>query len=600
MLLNKVNKITPLMVIIICLLCLFLNAPSTKPLNCDMECGEALLSLKASQDFGKNGVQYGLLENLGTQQEPSIYTHNVNIGGLTFIGLEAIGVADTYKFLLPLFIYGLGLGYVYLTVRRISRNEHLALITLIICATTYWGLGAFAFNSLRAWHTLAFFSVIFHAYGLSQYKTKIKEILGLLFGATVAFGCGYDFWVVCLFVATLTALANIQEFSLKKIIGLLIIVGVIFLTPFLARQVHVANAMGIAFWAKDFMYSVAIKVPYANEFIKIPSLADVDYYYKTQNVYRPPAQPTNSAKEILFTFRHMVTSITLPRWGWLSLVTLIIVNIFASIQLILRAPIINKKKSPNKYLIKLDAIKKIRLNGEYKYISALILPATIGSILGLIIFAPFSIHVYLKHEFPLLVFILVLSKGLIVYFLLNFIFKNKTLIKNFIAGIILIILLIDCIMVHWNNSKFGPSLKYDWGKFYEIYPNESVGLTTYKLLETADPFIGIDRSRTQYVTADQMLSGQTNLQYWIYQPRERFVDFDSSIPLCNWTNWTDRIFESNVQNRQIGLSCIYNQPIPKGSIRELSVTEIVEKAAGNYSVVDIDNSTNGYVILKRK
>jgi hypothetical protein len=142
------------LVVVICLFGLFASAPLTKPLDCDMECGETLLSLRAAQQYREFGIDYGLLENLGTNQEPLIYTHNVNIGTLTFVGLEALRVPDIYKFLLPLAAFGLGLVYVFFTVRRISGNATLALVTLVLFAITYWGLGAFALNALRAWHLL--------------------------------------------------------------------------------------------------------------------------------------------------------------------------------------------------------------------------------------------------------------------------------------------------------------------------------------------------------------------------------------------------------------------------------------------------------------
>jgi hypothetical protein len=54
---------------------------------------------------------------------------NLTIGTLTFVAMEALGIPDIYKFLLPLAAFGLGLAYVYLSVRRISDNAHLALVS---------------------------------------------------------------------------------------------------------------------------------------------------------------------------------------------------------------------------------------------------------------------------------------------------------------------------------------------------------------------------------------------------------------------------------------------------------------------------------------
>src|SRR5690348_2128064 len=92
----SLSSTTAALIVVLTLTALFLSAPPTRPLNCDMECGETLLSLSAAQQFREHGIEHGLLENLGSRENPSIYTHNVNIGALTFVGLEALGVSDHY------------------------------------------------------------------------------------------------------------------------------------------------------------------------------------------------------------------------------------------------------------------------------------------------------------------------------------------------------------------------------------------------------------------------------------------------------------------------------------------------------------------------
>lgn len=53
--------------VVLCLVGLLVTAPATRPLNCDMECGETLLSLRAAQQFRDYRIDDGLLENLGSQ-----------------------------------------------------------------------------------------------------------------------------------------------------------------------------------------------------------------------------------------------------------------------------------------------------------------------------------------------------------------------------------------------------------------------------------------------------------------------------------------------------------------------------------------------------
>ena len=562
------------LIVFLSLLGLFLSAPSTRPLNCDMECGETLLSLSAAQQFREHGIEHGLLENLGTRENPSIYTHNVNIGALTFVGLEALGVSDNYKFLLPLLVYGLGLAYVFLTVRRISGSEQLALVTLVLFATTYWGLGAYALNALRSWHLLAFFSVIFHTCGIARYPRSGREITGICLGAVAAFGCGYDFWIICAAVALFVGLANLETYTLRRIALIAITLTAAFALPFVVRQIHVAWAMGLSFWAQDFIYSVAIKVPYAHNFIDIPSLDSIDAYYREHHVLRPPAQPGNTAAQIFFTFRHMIEFVTVPRWGLITLLTLAGVLITTVI----------------------PRIRKTRLAS---YSAALIVPAVAGVVVGLIIFAPFSLHVYIKHEFPLLVFLLLLAKGAVIYFLFLIILTKAGVWKVRVAASLLAIFIFDTAMVHWNNTTYGPALNLSWGKFFAARPNDKIALSVYNLIPTAEPLIGIAQERAVYLSPDTMLSDRSDLQYWIYQPRERFVDFDSSVPLCNWTGWLRQLIGWRPPTNP-GLSCIYKQPLPKNAVRERSVAEMIDASAKKYSVVEVDQSTHGYVILKLK
>jgi hypothetical protein len=463
-------------------------------------------------------------------------------------------------------------------VRRISGNDHLALVTLVLFSLTYWGLGAYALNALRSWHLLAFFAVVHHGSGVARAGWSAKEVAGLCVGTIVAFGCGYDFWIICAAVALLVGLANLNAFSLRRIVGLAFGIGAIFALPFVLRQFHVIGAMGLSYWEQDFIYSVAIKIPYANDVIGIPSLDVIDAYYRDRHVLRPPAQPSNNAAQIFFTFRHMITSVTLPRWGFASLLTLACVLAIVVWPSIWRSPL-------------------------GRYIRDLIVPATLGVVIGLIIFAPFSLHVYFKHEFPLIAFVLLLAKGVAVYFFITIILAQRGLWRAGIAAAAVLAFVVDMAMVHWNNSTHGPALNYNWGKVFAQHPTDQIALTTYKLMPilvpVADPYIGIDASRAVYRTPEQMLEGPTDARYWVYQPGDRFVDFDSPLPLCNWVDWVSQLANWR-KPQQAGISCIYGQPLPATATRQRSVSDIVGASAGKYDVVERDASTNGYVVLRRK
>ena len=134
---------------------LWLNARSQNFLNCDMECGETALAIRAAVEFANYGLKFGLLENLGTPEAPMLYTHSVNLGSMTFVLLETLGVHDfSYQALLPLFAYGLGLYYVFLTVRAVTRSDLCALLTLLMFATTYWAVACIGAMHVTPEHVL--------------------------------------------------------------------------------------------------------------------------------------------------------------------------------------------------------------------------------------------------------------------------------------------------------------------------------------------------------------------------------------------------------------------------------------------------------------
>jgi hypothetical protein len=552
-------------IILVCLLMLAARSAGTDLLNCDMECGETLLSLRAAAQFAAHGIDHGLIENYIADGKSLLYTHNVNIGELSFVLLQAIGVPDPYKLLLPLVIHGFGLLYVFLSVRRVTGSETAALVVLTVFATTYWGLGAFALNPLRSWHLLAFFATVFHSYGLAAESRPSRwDTVGLFLGAAAAFGCGYDFWLICGAVAGCVALANTSKWSAARIVNIAVITTGAFALPFILRQIHVAAVVGLDFWAHDFLYSVAIKMPYADRLIRIPSLKEIDAYYELHDVYRAPAQPGNPAWLIAYTFRHMITSITIPRWGLISLV-------------VLAASIIASLSTAKTWF------------GMFS--RRLVAPVTVGAAAGLVVLAPFSLHVYFKHEFPLFAFPVLLAEGGLLFALGRQVVQDRSALSS----VAIMLLVVDIVMVHWNNSTHGPAQNYGWTWIYRAYPRDNVAAAIYELYEEADPFFGIDESRTRRVAPDEV--NQARESFFVYQPSDRFVDFDSPRPHCEWRWWPQALIEHPPTPSNV--SCIYGSPLNPDTHSQPSLSEFVAQAKG-YTVLDSSQRGIGYVLLERR
>lgn len=538
-------------------------AARTSFLVCDTNCGETLLAVYAANKFAENGAQFGLLENLGTSVDPALYTHSVNIGTLTFVFLEWLGVHEfSIKSLLPLAVYGIGLFYVFLTVRRFSRSTLAGICALLFFATTYWAVGSFALNALRAWHTMAFFGSIYHA---SLLKSRVWHLIGLIVAAIVAFGCGYDFWIICGAASLAIILINRDARSLRAAI----FVGVAFFIPFALRQVHVASVLGTSYWWQDFVYSIGIKVPYADKILKIPPLSEIDAWYRSQHVFRPPAQPGNSAAQMFYTFRHMIEFVTLPRWGFLSLLTFIGVLI-AGVVPYLRTTII----------------------GHFSY--ALVLPITIGATIGLVALAPFSLHVYFKHEFPLVAYPLLLAKAVVVYAAIASATQSR---RHAAASAAVVVLYVaDAALTHWNNSAHGHYPNLGWIPFVVQQSPEDVTLAAFRYRQIADPLLIHTNKSYHYIVPEHV--GSATTRFVVYQPVDRIDDFDSARPLCSWTDWF-RQFAGIDRPRPPGTNCIYGSPIAESVTAQPSLDEAIALLP-NYKLVARSDRGIGYIILERQ
>jgi hypothetical protein len=548
---------------------LWLYARSQNFLNCDMECGETTLAISEAVQFANHGLKFGLLENLGTLEAPMLYTHSVNLGSLTLVLLEALGVHDfSHQALLPLFAYGAGLFYVFLTVRSVTRSNLCALLALLIFATTYWAAGAFAFNVLRAWHIPAFFAVTYHSIHIASGSRLAVHKIGLACGAFIAFGCGYDFWLVCLFVA----LTILVFFSHKLILRHLFVkggaIGFFFVLPFLLRQAHIAYVLGAGYWYQDFIFSVAIKVPYATKLISIPPIEEIDAYYRSLGVARPFALPTSSVHDILFTLRHMVSDITLPRWGWLTLLT---------------------------YLAVLGAslIPQLRSTRIGVFGAALVLPLSIGVALGIALVAPFSLHVYFKHEFPLIGFLLLLAKSIVIYALVTSAIDTGK--WRFAAAAAIVLYTADTGLTHWNNTANGLYSNLEWRRFLESRRDVVAAAYVQNLpYREGAPVIGLDERQLSRMPYDRLTGSDAT--YLIYQPVRRLADFDSPAPVCSWHDWLTHFLGR--ARAQPGVSCIYGFPVPAGATPDPSLDEFLQSAA-DFRLVERSDVGIGYVILAR-
>jgi hypothetical protein len=114
----------------------------------------------------------------------------------------------------------------------------------------------------------------------------------------------------------------------------------------------------------------------------------------------------------------------------------------------------------------------------------------------------------------------------------------------------------------------------------------------------ANSYLAIAEYRAHYVEYADVAS--TSERYFVYQPTDRFVDFDSPRPHCEWTGWLRALTGWRRPYVQPGTSCIYGFPLPPDAKSQPSIDEFIALAEGHYKVTDRDNYGIGYVVLERR
>src|SRR5262249_40228436 len=129
------------------------------------------------------------------------------------------------------------------------------------------------------------------------------------------------------------------------------------------------------------------------------SASDIDAFYRSAGVLRPPAVPASSVGEIMGTLRDMLQFVTIPSVGVVTLILGLSVGLIclvtALVDVLFPTVVSTQLKS------------RSRLNdsqvAELLSVSRLVGALAFGTVLGMAFFAPLSLHIYLKHQFPLIV-----------------------------------------------------------------------------------------------------------------------------------------------------------------------------------------------------
>ena len=341
--------------------------------------GETHVAYRQSENLRQTFPDYGMLHvETSESGKTKVYTHNVNLGTYYFFLWRSLGVhSRTALTITVLPVYLVGLLVAYLTVRATTGSRLTAWVVLGLMTLDFANVGAFAFNALRAWHYVGLFGVLYGVNAIVSRSPGAKPFraqAAAALGAIVSFGCGYDFFVIVGACAVAYLLLACDWRRIPTAMSWLVLC---FLVPFILRQLEVIYWMGVATWFTDFYVTFAIKVPFASRFISIPSVSEIDALYEQAGLMRPPAYPTSDLAGIWNAAEPLARLALFPRYGVLGCVA--------------AAACALAGLAGSFFARKTELFRRISLVAAY----------AIGAVSGLLVFAPFSLHVYLKHNFPL-------------------------------------------------------------------------------------------------------------------------------------------------------------------------------------------------------
>lgn len=569
----------------------WLNGSLSHFIPCTSNCGETFDALQYADNYRLYGFKYALVQDMATSPDlaahPFFYTHNVNLAGLLFALLNAVGLKAIWlKQFVTLLAFSGGLFYVFRTTAAYTRSFLVGFFALLFFCTEYEHILSFGLNALRAWHWLPIFGLLFHikrwvaspswqksSTGLLQNKEKKEsqsereasievlekswlDAIAIAVFAIVAFGIGYDFWIVCFFISLLTLGFNLpRPWQRKRLFQLLGWIVLVFAIPVVLRQIQIAAVLGIRFWALDLYYSVAIKVSLLGHFLPLPTMANIDRFYQEANVLRPPASPASSLAEIWGTFRDLVAYVTLPTIGLLTVGLTILVGLIALLVSGLRRLRIRSSAARFSRWFPSSHRQNIDLLGAADLLSILIL----GIIFGLIFFKPISFHIYLKHQFPLIIAPFLLAKAIVLTLAIQAFgrWRNARRPQRWIVFVLACVLVADHAIVQIDNVKADETIDVSWidavrerkeASFAVSWIPNSVSVFTNNWVvgippgKERDIFQRIREGKAPFQFSDYFLFGerdrnaktQTYLQpdYWLYFPTDRENSFDRPAPTC--------------------------------------------------------------------
>ena len=528
---------------------------------CISDCGETFIAQLYARNFRLFGFDFGLVEDHATSPSaaahPYYYTHNVNIGGLYYVLLELVGVSSfPAKQFFVLLIFGAGLFYAYAAVAWHTKSRLAAYCVLIAACLDFAFFLAFGVHALRVWTWLALFGLLLHIgrFAGTDQPWRIVDSAAILILSAIAFGIGYELWIMSVGVAVATHYFFSKEPLASRVhvrrLGLLLL---LLFVPFVLRQLHIAAVLGFQYWSRDFYYTFAAKIPFAIHIFGRPTPELIEQFYRSHNVMLPPTDPVQSVEVFTQSLLALIVGLVhgiLPQAG---LLTMVISALLFTAALVLA---IRAKTRP----AALAEHRRLAADGFDIIAAAKLLSAlSVGIGLGCLVMPKMVVPFYFALGMPLLGAFLAMAKGFSVALLITIVRAGLTRgpLRR-VAFAMLTFLVVDHGLVQAANIRAVKPMDTSWVPAVAARPNATFAVSFIAPVVagfTSNWAVGI-RSGREWEMLEAVATGIPPFQkdddlfwfgerdaeqfdwqylkpdYWLYFPIDRRTPFVSAEPEC--------------------------------------------------------------------
>jgi hypothetical protein len=575
---QTIRALTPahaaMAMIALMLVAAWVQASRSSYVPCVQDCGETFIAQHAVANYRLYGMRHALLQDHATipaaDRPTFIYTHNVHLGTLVFPMLDQLGLTALWaKQLVTLAASAAGLFYVFLTVRGVTKSNAIGLTVLAMFCTDYAGVFGFTLNALRAWHWLALFGLMHHAFRLVSEPVGPTRLHLVAIGGfcAIAFGIGYEFFTIAIVVALLVALLCSR--SLSRTLLCCCCLAASTLVLFAVRQAQVVAAFGLRFWALDVKYSAAIKFTALAAYLHVPEPAAIDAFYLSHGVLRPHSSVAPLDQVLLGIWQHL-GRITLPSAGpgaaasfLLGAVVSLAVTIGCLLSPLAR-PIFD-------WLGRRPPVLPPRVSLSARLFSALVL----GMGVGLVGLGSLTISIYLKHQMPLIAAAYLVPKGVLLALALGVAASpGRQVAVRSAAAALALLLTADHLAIQAQNISELRPMPVAWisevarrpGSSFAVswIPSSVAGFTRNwviglqpgaerRIIDRANrgtaPFLPGDLMEVNAEDTDTIAKYRMlQPDFWLYFPTDEKAEYQATVPTCN-RSYAGRLFDDLLERQ---------------------------------------------------